>query len=62
MSEGFPNTIPDRVPWSPDLEPDGPDFPNDDGPQPAYLSHDTPAGYDEPHFPDISIPKKKVNP
>lgn len=51
-------TLPDRVPYSPDLDPQGPDGYDTDT-APAYVDHDTPQGYDG--LPDIKIPKPRIN-
>ena len=66
MASGFPNSIREGIPWSADLEPDGPDYDADDqhsddsASQPqARISQYEPYGYDD--LPDIAVPKHKVS-
>lgn len=61
MTDAFPNSIKEGVPWSADLEPDGPDYDADDNYNYNYdrVSQSDSSGlYDG--LPDISVPKRKV--
>lgn len=59
MTDAFPNSIKEGVPWSADLEPDGPDYDADDSSDYGRVSQSDSSGlYDG--LPDISVPKRKV--
>ena len=60
MSDAFPNSITDGVPFSADLVPDGPDVNDTDDPSSGMLSHDN-AGSLYADLPDIAVPKHRTS-
>lgn len=59
-SSGFPNSVNAGVPWSADLEPDGPDYDADDNANYGRVSQYD-AGDLYQGLPDIAVPKHKVS-
>ena len=61
-SDSFTNSIRDGVPWSADLDADGPDgYSDTDDATPGTLtSHDDP-GDQYADLPDIAVPKHRVD-
>jgi hypothetical protein len=51
------NTVYEGISWSPDLEPQGPDYVADNDADSGRVSHYKPYGYDG--LPDIAVPKHK---
>jgi hypothetical protein len=56
---GFKNSIVQGVPWSADLEPVGPAYPDDGDADSGRVSQSEPYGYDG--LPDIAVPKHRVS-